>query len=62
MLVARLVPLLKVPNDTDAQFGLLLSARKQFGQGGVKRIQYTLVPLVFAALRLSQVRRQKKTH
>ena len=55
------MPLLKVPDDTDAQFGLLLSARKQFGQGGVKRIQYTLVPLVFAALRLSQVENQFKT-
>ena len=53
LLVSRLVHLM-AHADSDESFGLLLTARKQFGQGGVRRIQYTLVPLVFAALRLSQ--------
>jgi len=53
LLVSRLVHLMK-QDDTDAQFAIYLIARKQFGQGGVKRIKYTLVPLVFAALKLAQ--------
>jgi vacuolar protein sorting-associated protein 35 len=57
LLVSRLVNLM-TNSDTDAHFTLLLLARKMFGQGGVKRIQYTLVPLVFAALRLVQVVRK----
>jgi len=52
-LVSRLVHLMR-NEDTDEQFGLFLLARKQFGQGGVTRIKHTLVPLVFAALKLSQ--------
>ncbi len=52
-LVAKLVHLLD-NSDTDQLFRVLAAARKHFGQGGVKRIQYTLVPLVFAYLRLAQ--------
>jgi len=51
LLVARLVHLMKHDN-TDTLFAIYMCARKHFGQGGVKRIQYTLVPLVFGALRL----------
>jgi vacuolar protein sorting-associated protein 35 len=53
LLVSRLVHLMK-HSDTDEQFAIYLLARKQFGQGGVKRIKFTLVPLVFAALKLAQ--------
>eukprot|EP01027_Heterolobosea_sp_BB2_P019881 GEZU01028019.1.p1 GENE.GEZU01028019.1~~GEZU01028019.1.p1 ORF type:complete len:796 (-),score=288.15 GEZU01028019.1:122-2509(-) len=52
-LVARLVHLFN-NEDTDVLFKVYSAARKQFGQGGVRRIQYTLVPLVFAYLRLAQ--------
>jgi vacuolar protein sorting-associated protein 35 len=53
LLVSRMVHLMKHEN-TDETFAIYLLARKQFGQGGVKRIKYTLVPLVFAALKLVQ--------
>mmetsp|Transcript_11276 Transcript_11276/g.32441 ORF Transcript_11276/g.32441 Transcript_11276/m.32441 type:complete len:802 (-) Transcript_11276:509-2914(-) len=56
-MVARLVHLMR-HEDTDTLFTIYMTARKYFGQGGVKRIQYTLVPLVFAALRLVQVVRK----
>jgi vacuolar protein sorting-associated protein 35 len=59
-LVARLVHLFD-NEDTDQLFRIYGAARKNFGQGGVKRIQYTLVPLVFAYLRLAQrVRAQEE--
>jgi len=51
-LVARTVHLMKCP-DTDLQFRLFSMARKAFGQGGVKRIKHTLVPLVFGGLQLA---------
>jgi len=47
-----------VHDDTDTLFRFLGIARKYLGQGGQKRIQYTLPPLVFAALRLSTVVRK----
>jgi vacuolar protein sorting-associated protein 35 len=53
LLVARLVSLMH-HDDTDILFKIYGVARKHFGQGGVKRIEFTLVPLVFAALRLAQ--------
>ena len=34
-------------------FQILNSARKHFGGGGNKRIQFTLPPIVFAAYRLA---------
>jgi vacuolar protein sorting-associated protein 35 len=52
-LVARIVHLLD-NEDTDQLFRIYAITRKYFGQGGVKRIQYTLVPLVFSYLRLAQ--------
>ena len=52
-LVAKLVHLIH-HEDPDCIFPLYCAARKHFGQGGIKRIQYTLVPLVFGALRLAQ--------
>lgn len=54
VLVARVVHMCRDPEDSDNLFTMLVNIRKHFGQGGVKRIQYTLVPLVFAALNLSQ--------
>lgn len=52
-LVARLVHLLQ-HEDTDGLFRLYIIARRHFGTGGTHRIQYTLVPLIFAALKLSR--------
>ena len=52
-LVARLIHQM-ASTDNDAQFKIFSMARKQFGQGGVKRIQHTLVPLVFNGLALAQ--------
>jgi vacuolar protein sorting-associated protein 35 len=52
-LVARLVSLME-SEDTDVLFEIFQASRRHFGQGGVKRIQFTLVPLVFAALKLVQ--------
>jgi len=52
-LVARLVHQMK-SDDNDLQFKIFSMARKQFGQGGVKRIKHTLVPLVFSGLALAQ--------
>eukprot|EP00937_MAST-01D_sp_MAST-1D-sp2_P003658 g3658.t1 len=52
-LVARLVALMQ-HDDTDILFEIYTASRRHFGQGGVKRIQFTLVPLVFASLALVQ--------
>jgi len=52
-LVARVVHMMK-SDDTDVQFKLFSMARKHFGQGGVKRIKHTLVPLVFSGLELAE--------
>lgn len=52
-LVARLVHLLQ-HEDTDTLFRLYITARRHFGTGGTHRIQFTLVPLIFAALKLSR--------
>jgi len=60
LLVARLVHLMS-HEDTDELFAIYMTARRHFGQGGVKRIQYTLVPLIFGALRLAQVVRKMET-
>jgi vacuolar protein sorting-associated protein 35 len=51
-LVARLIHLFD-NEDTDILFKIYSVARKHFGQGGVKRIQFTLVPLVFKYLQLA---------
>lgn len=50
--VARLVQFVH-SDDTDVHYKLLQTVRKYFGQGGTRRIAYTLPPLVFAALRLA---------
>jgi len=39
--------------DSEQLFLMYVTARKHFGQGGPKRIKYTLIPLVFRALRLA---------
>jgi len=39
--------------DSESLFGMYLAARKHFGQGGPKRIKFTLVPLAFRALKLA---------
>ena len=51
LLVARVVHLLRAeaPSQLHAMF---LKARRSFGLGGVRRIQHTLVPLVFRELAL----------
>jgi hypothetical protein len=41
-------------DDVDAHFALLNAARKAYGGGGARRIRYTLVPVVFAALALAR--------
>ncbi|KAL0489745.1 vacuolar protein sorting protein VPS35 [Acrasis kona] len=51
-LVARCVHLFDNA-ETDNLFKIYSAARKHFGQGGVKRIQFTLVPLVFKYLELA---------
>ncbi|KAJ7571069.1 hypothetical protein O6H91_01G147500 [Diphasiastrum complanatum] len=50
-LVARLVHML-VNKDHEEMFKILTTARKHFGQGGPKRLKFTLPPLIFAALKL----------
>ena len=52
-LVARLVHHLRSDNS-DTQYRLLVAARKQFGQGGPRRLKHTLPPLAFEALRLGR--------
>lgn len=59
ILVARLVHLMS-HEDSDELFGIYRQAKVHFQNGGVKRIQYNMVPLVFAALRLVQVVRKKE--
>lgn len=51
-LVASLVHLCE-SSDLEQLFAMYLVARKHFGQGGPKRIKYTLVPLVFRILKLA---------
>ncbi|BBN06357.1 vacuolar protein sorting-associated protein 35 [Marchantia polymorpha subsp. ruderalis] len=50
-LVARLVHMLVNP-DPEEMFKILTTARKHFGQGGPKRLEFTLAPLIFSALKL----------
>ena len=51
-LVGRLVSLMQ--NDDDAElFQIYTVARKHFGKGGMNRIRYTLVPLVFGYIGLT---------
>lgn len=53
LLVARVVHLMK-NDDTDALLVMYVSCRTYFTNGGSQRMQYTLVPLVFAALLLTR--------
>lgn len=57
-LVGRLVPLMRHENDGEL-FRIYGIARRAFGKGGLQRIRYTLVSLVFAYIELS--RRLKKS-
>ncbi|CAM6109113.1 unnamed protein product [Calypogeia fissa] len=50
-LVARLVHMLVNP-DPEEMYKILTTARKHFGQGGPKRLEFTLAPLIFSALKL----------
>lgn len=52
LLVAKVVHLM-ANDDTDTLLRIYVTARSQFTNGGVQRIQFTLVPLVFAALALA---------
>lgn len=53
LLVSRVVHLIK-NEDTDALLVMYVSCRTFFTNGGSQRMQYTLVPLVFAALSLAR--------
>ncbi|KAJ1448596.1 vacuolar protein sorting-associated protein 35 [Pelagophyceae sp. CCMP2097] len=53
LLVARLAHLMR-HGSTDEQFRIFGVARRHFGQGGLGRIRFTLVPLVFRALQLAR--------
>lgn len=53
LLVARVVHLMQ-SDDTDVLLRIFVTARQQFTNGGTQRIQFTLVPLVFAALSLAR--------
>jgi vacuolar protein sorting-associated protein 35 len=53
LLVAKVVHLMQ-NDDTDLVLKLYVSARTKFISGGAQRIQFTLVPLVFAALSLAK--------
>ncbi|GLE06737.1 hypothetical protein PINS_up016222 [Pythium insidiosum] len=48
--LGKLLQLLSSPENLDAQFEILGVARRAFGQGGVYRIRFTLVPLIFSSL------------
>eukprot|EP00005_Dracoamoeba_jomungandri_P001243 CAMPEP_0174251206 /NCGR_PEP_ID=MMETSP0439-20130205/1106_1 /TAXON_ID=0 /ORGANISM="Stereomyxa ramosa, Strain Chinc5" /LENGTH=795 /DNA_ID=CAMNT_0015331467 /DNA_START=31 /DNA_END=2418 /DNA_ORIENTATION=- len=52
--VAALVNLFRSDNP-ETVFMLYASARRVFGQGGTKRIRFTLPPLVFGSLRLASL-------
>ncbi|GLD96807.1 hypothetical protein PINS_up005490 [Pythium insidiosum] len=52
--LGKLLQLLSSPENLDAQFEILGVARRAFGQGGVYRIRFTLVPLIFSSLRLAR--------
>lgn len=51
-IMGRFVHLLQA-EDLNQQYLILNTARKHFGNGGDKRIKYTLPPIVFSAYRLS---------
>ncbi|KDO31495.1 hypothetical protein SPRG_04109 [Saprolegnia parasitica CBS 223.65] len=52
-LVAKIAHLLRHPS-ADVQFQMYSQARRLLGQGGLQRIRFTLVPLVFLSLQLTQ--------
>ncbi len=52
-LVARLFHLIESP-DVDTQFKIYVDVRKYFGQGGTARIEYTLPPMVYGAMKLAE--------
>ena len=54
-LMARIIHLLTAEEtDLDQRYRMLTSARKQFGAGGPRRIQYTLPPLIYEAFKLAR--------
>lgn len=56
---ARLIHLMENDN-TDIVFKMYATARQHFGKGGVKRMKHTLVPLVFAYLKLAKKIHEQK--
>nr|XP_002740147.1 PREDICTED: vacuolar protein sorting-associated protein 35 [Saccoglossus kowalevskii] len=51
-MMGRFINLL-ISDDADQQYMILTTSRKHFGNGGNKRIKYTLPPLVFSAFQLA---------
>jgi vacuolar protein sorting-associated protein 35 len=51
-LMGRVIHLLRSPNP-DMQYQILSCARKHLGQGGPKRIGFTLPPIVVSAFQLN---------
>eukprot|EP00947_MAST-08B_sp_MAST-8B-sp1_P005382 g5382.t1 len=58
-LVARLVHLMH-DDDSDALFAIYSTARTQFGKGGMRRIKFTLVPLLFRYMRLAELVKKRE--
>jgi vacuolar protein sorting-associated protein 35 len=52
-LVAQLFHHIQAP-DSDTQFKTMLSVRKIFGQGGTSRIEFTLPPVIYGAMKLAE--------
>eukprot|EP01080_Neovahlkampfia_damariscottae_P010446 gene10446-2968_t len=53
-LVTKILSLFR-NEDPDELFKMYAIARKQFGQGGFKRVPYTLPPLIFSYLKLAEI-------
>ncbi|RLN56379.1 hypothetical protein BBJ28_00013184 [Nothophytophthora sp. Chile5] len=52
--LAKVVHLVATSEDLDETFRVFSVARRAFGQGGVFRIRFTLVPLIYQALALAR--------
>lgn len=53
LVLSKVVHLIK-SDDLDSQYRMLSAARRSFGQGGVFRIRFTLVPLIYRSLTLAR--------
>ncbi|DAZ97408.1 TPA: hypothetical protein N0F65_011292 [Lagenidium giganteum] len=58
--VSKVIHLLD-SDDLDVKFQMFSVTRRSFGQGGVFRIRFTLVPLVFQSLALARALEKRKT-